>query len=193
MPEELTVFPEFVLTFFAAGGFGMLLFCVIASTLTTSLGPTKAYKGKDSASMRMAVTHMKQARAPVQTLSCCRLWPLNSRIAVVLQDQNIIKWVFMIGILFFAIAFLVILWEKLHEVANRILCIVAWVICMSSLAWFWRRTRNRYKFEETKAYVPGKSGVVSGTDYIATVEGADVNDVTTGGIDQPAVPENALA
>ena len=69
----------------AAFSFGMFMYAIICSTLVMSLGPTKAFKGRESSAMRKAIEDMKVDRKKInvafmlgvvafQALVCLQIW-----------------------------------------------------------------------------------------------------------------------
>jgi hypothetical protein len=62
--EQSPVFEAFYLAL-AVLSFGLFMYTIICSTLSASLGPTKAYKGKEASAMRAAIESMKSDRRKI--------------------------------------------------------------------------------------------------------------------------------
>ena len=94
-----TVHPVFEGAFFCCVTISVttMLFCVVTSTLVTSLGPERGLRGQDSTSMRVAVEHMKSSRAMIRRS-------------------------FGIGCVTFIAAVFQILWHKVNHSANSAVC-----------------------------------------------------------------------
>ena len=79
--------------------FSAMIFTVVCSTVSSSLGPTMALKGEDTSAMRRAVDYMK-------------------------SDRRQIVAAFTLGVIAFYVVCLVLIWVKLlHQKWNAAICL----------------------------------------------------------------------
>jgi len=142
----------------AALSFGMFMFTVICSTLSASLGPTKAFKGREAGAMRDAVENMK-------------------------KDRRMISGTFNVGVIAFEALVCVQVWLNVHSGDDwpvGVPCTIVLVGCFGWLAIGWHRISSQYTFDERGV----DSNIVSANEYVqragATAAGATAASVRGG-------------
>jgi cytochrome bd-type quinol oxidase subunit 2 len=134
--------------------FSAMIFTVVCSTVSSSLGPQMALKGTDTSAMRRAVDCMKQDRRQIVTA-------------------------FAIGVVAFYIVCFVLLWVKLmSQTWNAIICSLILIIGFCFLVCAWRRMARQYALDDKQSSTffpsimtgrrsrPDGGDKVSGREYV---------------------------
>lgn len=142
----------------ATMSFGSMLYVVVCSTLTSSLGPMMALKGSDSTAMRRAVEMMK-------------------------KDWRRIVFAFSIGVSSFELLSLVLVWNRLIDHwYSALICSCIMAIAAGSLAISVRRIVRQYHIDDTVDATPtlggGGATQVSGREYLKRAQKAKEASVT---------------
>uniref|UniRef100_A0A7S4IW53 H(+)-exporting diphosphatase n=1 Tax=Prymnesium polylepis TaxID=72548 RepID=A0A7S4IW53_9EUKA len=138
-PEHMSEAAEICFTGCVCVAFGSMVFSVFSAIVTQTLGPTMALKGKDGTAMRKAVEHMKVER-----------WRVLVGISI--------------GMLGFAVAFLILLWHKVEFTASAILGTAVWAVMLVTLVVSVRSTAMNFAVPEASPMVG--AGVVRGEEYL---------------------------
>jgi len=125
---------------------GTMSYAFICATLTTSLAPAMALKGKDGSSMRRAVELMK-------------------------RDRGSIMLAFSIGSCAFNAVMVAMIWIKLEWLGSQVMCTTIFVICSAWCFTSARRTVNQYT-SDSDSSIPG-ARVVTGKEFLRKADGTD--------------------
>ena len=131
---------------------GMMMYTVICSTLTTSLAPSMALKGKEGSAMRLAVEHMK-------------------------NDRRSIMVAFAVGSVAFNAVVVCMIWIKLEWLGTQVVCTIIFTACS-----FWclggaRSIINQYTLPDSDSSIPG-ARVVTGAEFLRKACGTDDGTLT---------------
>ena len=124
-----------------AFSFGMMMYTVLISTLSASLGPTMALKGKDGSAMRLAIQHMR-------------------------RDKQLVMRAFFAGTFAFLAVIIMQVWLIVHDddLAQFIAVALVLVACILFTLWSIRKIFRQYTVEQSSGS-PGQ-GVVTGAEFL---------------------------
>ena len=138
-PDEDLMHPlqEDVLMFLATAAMGCMIFSVVASMLSTSLGSIAALKGASGPAMRAVVEHLK-------------------------RDRELVTMSFHTGMACYAFAFAALVWDHPYFPSSKL--ITTALLCAFSLAiyLYYRRVAVNYR----EANVSADVGVVTAAEYL---------------------------
>ena len=125
----------------SAFSFGMMMYTVLISTLSASLGPTMALKGKDGSAMRLAIQHMR-------------------------RDKQLVMRAFFAGTFAFLAVIIMQVWLIVHDddLAQFIAVALVLVACILFTLWSIRKIFRQYTVEQSSGS-PGQ-GVVTGAEFL---------------------------
>ncbi|KAJ8602999.1 hypothetical protein CTAYLR_001526 [Chrysophaeum taylorii] len=119
--------------------FGLMIYCLVTSTLVTSLGPTMALKGQDGSAMRVAVEYMKDER-----------------------KRTFIS--FAAGAVCFEIVVIAQIWISISDIPVAIACTLLLLACFAWLAHSAHRIFSRFSVPESSPTTG--QGVVTGKVFL---------------------------
>ena len=134
----------------AVASFSAMIYTVVCSTISASLGPMMAFKGEDSSAMRRAVDSMK-------------------------GDRRRIVNAFAFGIICIEITCFILIWVKLDvwvnrsEIFNAIVCSILFILGFAYMVTNIRMMQMNYRLPDSVTNAPDAQGgkkKLKGSDYI---------------------------